>query len=121
MIFTENELISKQNEICLKYGADFLSAPFNFIIGVSLDTFEAELKPINGLRHRPAGTDNAGWYLWAGEYSANDDFFKPLHINHLFEIYPEVIKYLGLAPGWRFLIGDNDYEDVWFDISLLNI
>jgi hypothetical protein len=27
-------------------------------------------------------------------------------------------KYLGLAPGWRFLIAPG-YEDVWFDEILL--
>jgi hypothetical protein len=28
--------------------------------------------------------------------------------------------YLALPPGWRFLIAP-DYEDVWFDESLLHI
>jgi hypothetical protein len=28
-------------------------------------------------------------------------------------------RYLGLAPGWRFLIGEDGYEDVWFDPDLL--
>ena len=29
----------------------------------------------------------------------------------------QIKKYLGLAPGWRFLIA-GDYEDVWFDERL---
>jgi len=121
MAFKENEIVAKQEEVCLKYGADFLSAPFNSIIGVALDTFTEESKPVNGLRH-PSGSPNGnGWYIWAGEYSSDTDFFKPVHINHLLEIYPQALKYLGLAPGWRFLLGDNNYEDVWFDADLLNI
>jgi hypothetical protein len=30
------------------------------------------------------------------------------------------MKYLGLAPGWRFLVAPG-YKDVWFDAKLLNI
>ncbi|HEY4324361.1 MAG TPA: hypothetical protein VGN20_10250 [Mucilaginibacter sp.] len=41
-----------------------------------------------------------------------------MHISHLLDIYPTAIDYLGLAPGWRFLI-DEEYEDVWYDSNLL--
>ena len=44
----------------------------------------------------------------------------PRHVSHLRDRLPEVEQYLGLAPGWRFLITP-DYEDVWFDESLLNV
>lgn len=33
---------------------------------------------------------------------------------------PEIKKYLGLPPGWRFLIAPG-YEDIWFDEALLSI
>lgn len=39
---------------------------------------------------------------------------------HLDQLCPEIQKFLGLPPGWRFLIAEN-YEDVWFDISLLDV
>lgn len=74
--------------------------------------------PINGLRHFPEG-NTTGWYIWTGEYSAAPDFFKPMHLFHLQEYYPELLKYLGLPPGNRFLIDDKGYEDVWFDEGLL--
>lgn len=28
-------------------------------------------------------------------------------------------RYLALPPGWRFVIGADGYEDVWYDASLL--
>jgi hypothetical protein len=72
---------------------------------------------IHGLRHEPVG-DTCGWYLWADELSADEDFFKPLHMEHVSEWCPSVLKFLALPPGWRFLVA-TDYEDVWFDPSLI--
>lgn len=75
--------------------------------------------PINGLRHQPEG-DATGWYLWAGEqFPTGDDAYDPLHAAHLADRCPEVLPYLSLAPGWRFLIAPG-YLDVWFDPALLD-
>lgn len=77
------------------------------------------VRPINGLRHSPEG-DTTGWYIWAGEVlSDQPDFFNPLHVMHMKQWCPEIQKYLGLPPGWRFLV-DGDFADVWYDESLLN-
>jgi hypothetical protein len=88
-------------------------------VGIDLSALEGAL-PLNGLRHPPrSGT--SGWYIWAGdEPSADAHYFAPFHIQHLPAKCPPVLPYLGLPPGWRFLIADG-YEDVWFDEALLNI
>jgi|SRR5690606_25134560 len=107
-----------QKEICRKYGAEFLASPDSLKVGISLGVRDGRL-PINGLRHAPS-EDTTGWYIWAGEeLSDKQDFFSPLHVEHLDDWCPQAKKYLGLAPGWRFLIA-GDYEDVWFDETLLN-
>jgi len=112
-----NQLAVAQHETCEKYGAEFCPARPSEKLGIA-DNVRGSVLPINGLRHPPVG-DTSGWYVWAGEeLSADTDFFKPLHIEHLEEWCPRVQKYLGLAPGWRFLIAD-EYEDVWFDPELL--
>lgn len=49
-----------------------------------------------------------------------DEFFNVLCASHLHERCPEILKYLGLAPGWRFLVAPG-YEDVWYDANLLNV
>lgn len=78
------------------------------------------LWPLNGMRH-PAAGDTSGWYVWAGsELSAADDFFVPLHVGHLEKWCPAALPFLALGPGWRFLIAP-EYEDVWFDETLLRI
>ena len=110
----------RQQKICKRHGADFVLVEPEQKIGIARNVRDGAF-PINGLRHRPAG-DTTGWYIWAGEGdpSDNPDFFVPLHAHHLSEWCPNAVKFLGLPPGWRFLLGNN-YEDVWEDPSLLNV
>lgn len=104
---------------CARLGAEYLETSDTEILGVSETVLQGML-PINGLRHPPSG-DTSGWFIWAGAtLSDAPDFFKPLHASHIHEWCAQVEPFLGLAPGWRFLIGD-DYEDVWFDPELLKV
>jgi hypothetical protein len=107
-----------QKSICDKYGTILFNTPDFLKVGISLNVKDGVF-PIHGLRHPEEG-DTSGWYIWAGEYSEDPDFFKPLHIIHLNEWCPEIIKYLGLPPGWRFMYAPN-HEDVWEDKSLLDV
>lgn len=110
----------EQIEICNKYSAKYIPCLNNFKVGISRNIRNGVM-PINGLRH-PIEGDTTGWYIWAGEeYSEDPDFFIPLHVEHLKDWCPLIIKYLGLPPGYRFLITDDGYEDVWEDTSLLDI
>lgn len=101
-------------------GAPFLECPPATRIGIVKNVYSGRM-PLNGLRHPPE-QDMAGWYVWAGEgeVSNNPDDFDSLHVEHLSEVCPRVIPYLGLAPGWRFLVGEG-YEDVWEDPALLEV
>jgi len=93
----------------------FFCSPTELKVGISANV-QDEITPINGLRHPPKG-DTTGWYIYAGlAISPEPDFFKPLHVD---DWCPQIIKYLGLPPGWRFLVA-GDHEDVWFDESLLD-
>ena len=61
------------------------------------------------------------WFLWSGEEpSADPNFFSNVHTHHLMELRPAVLDFLGLPPGYRFLLA-TDYVDVWYDPSLLNV
>lgn len=111
----------EQRALCSKYNTDFFVSLPNLKVGISYNVKNKDLYPINGLRNLPVG-DTSGWYIWGGEeFSEEPDFFVPLHIEHLSEWRPELIKFLALPPGYRFLIGLNNYEDVWFDEELLKI
>jgi hypothetical protein len=113
------EIKTQQLSICQKYGAAFCESPGFLKVGISKNVKEG-VRPINGLRH-PLEGDTSGWYIWGGEeYSDDPDFFIPLHIEHLNEWCPMILKYLGLPPGWRFLVTEN-YEDAWEDHLLLKV
>lgn len=107
--------IAKQKFICDKYDSNWNPIDKNLMVGWSVNL---EKNPINGLRH-PKEYNETGWYIWSGEYSNDKDFFKPICAKHLFQIRPEIIKYLGLDVGFRFLADKNGYEDIWFDKDLL--
>jgi len=113
------DYVKDQLFICKKSKVEFIP-PNNFTkIGIALNVKDG-IAPLNGLRH-PIEGDTNGWYIWAGEdFSYSEDFFVPLHVEHLETWCPEIIKFLGLPPGWRFL-KDENYEDVWYDASLLMI
>ena len=110
---------SDQRETCRRFNAKFCAAPDDSKVGISHNV-RGNLQPINGLRHPPQGDAN-GWYIWAGEELSQDpDFFHPLHVAHLGSWCPEVLPYLGLPPGWRFLIA-GDYVNAWYDAELLGV
>jgi hypothetical protein len=114
----KKEMIDQQHKVCERYGTSFFDSPDDQKIGISLNSKD-HIYPLNGMRHNPEN-GTTGWYIWAGrgEPSKEDDFFKPLHVSHLAEWCPEILPFLGLPPGWRFLIAPN-YEDVWFDEKLI--
>jgi hypothetical protein len=89
-------------------------------VGLALSTIGAQ--PIHGLRHPPTESTN-GWYIWCGNGAISEapDFFSPLHVEHLAAHLPQVVGYLDLPPGYRFLIDGENYEDVWFDQKLLEV
>lgn len=107
-----------QRNVCREIGCEFVATPPLSKVGFAFETLG--MVPINGLRHLPVG-DTSGWYIWCGEeFSSADSFFSPLHSSHLIQKCPEVMKFLGLPPGYRFLLA-GDYIDVWFDATLLEI
>ena len=114
-----SEIQEEQRRVCMKYGTDWIPSPSHLKVGIA-ENVRRGLSPINGLRHPPKG-DTTGWYIWAGEEMSDaSDFFLPLHVSHLYEWCPAILKFLGLPPGWRFLVA-GDYVDVWEDRVLLDV
>jgi hypothetical protein len=109
-----NTHIEKQKEICANYNSKWNPINPKLKIGASIDL---NLDPLNGIRQKgEKGT--TGWFIWSGEFSENKDFFQPICAENLLQIRPQIIKYLGLDVGFRLLIDNNGYENVWFDENI---
>jgi hypothetical protein len=110
------QMLVEQKMLCEKYKTEFHPINLDGKIGIAIDV--AGKMPITGVR-KPLSNGLEGWYIWSGEYSNDDNFFKPIHAIHLHELLPIVEKYLALKPGFKFIVDDEGYEDVWFDETLL--
>jgi hypothetical protein len=117
MVNQDFDLTELQIDFCREHEYKCVVTGMNEIVGFANQTRGGS--PINGLRH-PSHGNASGWYIWCGvDYSSEDDFFEPIHAIHLNERCPEIIKLLGLPPGYRFLVA-GEYVDIWFDETLLD-
>ncbi len=80
--------------------------------------------PLRALKAQPQHSRARGtevslrsWYIWAGQYSEDPDFFVLLHVAHVADWCTLALPFLALPPGWRFLT-DGAYVDVWKDDGL---
>ena len=90
-----NVHIEKQKEICEKYKSKWKPISRNLKVGISENL---NLEKLNGLRHKTE-KGKVCWYIWSGDYSENDDFFKPICAEHLLQINPKIVKYLGVISA----------------------
>lgn len=110
--------VDRQLQVCHRYLVSPFPADDDLKVGISANV-RSGLLPIHGMRCPPVG-DTTGWYIWAGDYHDDPDFFSPLHVGHLPSWCPAAVPYLQMPPGWRFLVA-GDYEDVWYDDELTTV
>jgi hypothetical protein len=99
-----------QRTMCEKHGAMFTPVKSGLKVGLAIGTLK--LNPIYGVRESMDG-DTTGWFIWGGPHSDAADFFQPVHVDHLAELLPIVLPFLGLEPGFKFITDRSGYEDVW--------
>ncbi|MGY3301804.1 hypothetical protein ACVK1X_001082 [Pseudomonas sp. PvR086] len=98
-----------QNAICEKYGVSALASEEMVALAIG----SLGKTPIYGTRIQLPENGNVSWFIHCGEHSAAPDFYQPLHVHHLHEMLPQVLKYLCLPTGAKFIIDTEGYEDVW--------
>ncbi len=107
--------MDKAAEICKKYGSAFDYPKPGTRIAIALKTLGKI--PTYGLREFPMTDDpnEITWFLFCGANTGEDDFFDVMCVEHIAETLPEVMPYLGLECGFRFVIDHEGYEDVYFE------
>lgn len=105
------ELIAEQKLLCEEVGSAYVELKGDDVVAVAVHSLNKE--PIVGLRNKPSTEENVSWYIYGGELGEGEDFFETMSIKKLQDILPEVLPYLALEEGYRFMIDADDYEDVW--------
>ena len=49
------------------------------------------------------------------------DFFTPIQVRDLGDYVPNLLPFLSLPPGFRFLTDTRGHHKAWFDGSLLDV
>lgn len=101
----------KQHQVCARYCLP-AQAP-EAMVAVALGSLEQS--PIYGTRIDLPEGGTISWFIHCGEHSDAADFYQPLHTAHLQELLPQVLGYLALPSGAKFIIDREGYEDVWLD------
>jgi len=105
------DLIDEQKLLCEEFDSTYIEVKADDLIAVALDSIKQE--PLVGIRKRPTAGETVTWYIYGGELQSNDEDFEIMSVKELQEILPEVLPYLALDHGYRFMIDQDDYEDVW--------
>lgn len=104
------ELIAEQKLLCEEVGSAYVEVKGDDVIAVAVHTLNKD--PIVGIRKPAEGEEQVSWYIYGGELEGADSF-ETMTIRKFQELAPEVLPYLALDVGYRFMIDTDDYEDVW--------
>ena len=98
-----------QLAICKRYQSDVVAYAEHDMIAIAMSTLGEQ--PIYGSRTRKL-QDRVTWFFHCGEFSGDEDFYKPVHLRHAVLLLPEIKNYLCLAPGFRLIIDAKGHEEV---------
>lgn len=105
------ELILEQKLLCEEFGSVYIEVSGDDVIAVAVQTLNKD--PLVGIRKQPTTDENVSWYIYGGELEEGIDNFETMTVRELQDIAPDVLPYLALDVGFRFMIDGDDYEDVW--------
>ncbi|TCM66441.1 hypothetical protein EC844_11341 [Acinetobacter calcoaceticus] len=105
------DLIDEQKLLCEEFDSAYIEVKSADLVAVATKTLNQE--PLVGLRKQPEGDEQVSWFIYAGELAADQDEFEIMTVTELEKILPDVLPYLALESGFRFMIDKDDYEDVW--------
>ncbi|WP_374990765.1 immunity protein Imm33 domain-containing protein [Acinetobacter rudis] len=107
-----HEFIEEQKLLCEEFDSAYIQVKADDEVAIAVQTLNRE--PIVGIRKRIETGSKVAWYIYGGELDdSEENLFEIVTITQLLEIFPDVMPYLALEEGFRFMIDQDDYEDVW--------
>jgi len=104
---TAISVVRKQSEICWQQNLIPLFPNFNQSVVISDGVYEG--KDIEGIRY-DSPHDESGWYLITDDYDDNIKSLKMVHFYHVAFARPDILKYLAIPFGYRFIMKEGNIE-----------
>ncbi|SFN92496.1 hypothetical protein SAMN05421594_4738 [Chryseobacterium oleae] len=104
---TAISVVRNQSELCSHYGLAPQSPNFSQMIVISDGVYEG--KDIEGIRYE-SPEHMSGWWLITDDYDDNIESLKTVHFHHVAFARPDILKYLGLPFGYRFLMENGNVK-----------
>lgn len=98
---TAISVVRSQSETCAQLNLVPHFPNFNQSVVISDGVYEG--KDIEGIRY-DAPQDESGWYLITDDYDDNIKSLKMVHFYHVAFTRPDILKYLAIPFGYRFLM-----------------
>ncbi|GEN73832.1 immunity protein Imm33 domain-containing protein [Chryseobacterium lathyri] len=99
--------VREQSEMCWQQNLIPLFPNFNQSVVISDGVYDG--KDIEGIRY-DAPQDESGWYLIADDYNEDIKTLKMVHFYHVAFARPDILKYLALPFGYRFIMKGGNIE-----------
>lgn len=102
---TAISVIRKQSELCSHYGLPVQFPNFSQMVVISKGVYEG--KDIEGIRYE-SPEHMSGWWLITDDYDDNIESLMTVHFHHVVFSRPDIVKYLALPFGYRFLMDNGN-------------
>lgn len=104
---TAISVVREQSEICWQQNLIPLFPTFNQSVVISDGVYEG--KDVEGIRY-DSPQDETGWYLITDDYNDDIKSLKVVHFYHVAFARPDILKYLAIPFGYRFLMDEGEIE-----------
>lgn len=103
--------IEEQKLLCEEFDSAYVVVNADDLVAVAIESLKQD--PIVGIRKLPEAGETVAWYIYGGELDLEQDSFETISVAELEKLNPDLIPYLALETGFRFMIDQDEYEDVW--------
>ncbi len=104
---TAISVVREQGEICWQQNFVPLFPNFNQSVVISDGVYEG--KDIEGIRY-DSPQDESGWYLITDDYNGDIKSLKMVHFYHIAFARPDILKYLAIPFGHRFIMKNGEVK-----------
>ncbi|WP_455580129.1 immunity protein Imm33 domain-containing protein [Chryseobacterium cucumeris] len=100
-------VVRQQSKICWEQNLIPLFPNFNQSVVISDGVYEG--KDIEGIRY-DSRQGESGWYLITDDYNDDIKSLKMVHFYHVAFARPDILQYLAIPFGYRFIIKNGNVE-----------